>query len=240
MEYEMSKSFDKTVAAVKRVLTCIPMGTDGVQLDVGKFREAFKLTSEPKKRLAASISDILTLSDVVDTHGTWCIAEVQHPVYQLNLVSLHDVGRIVFNTRFDPILIFYDDGRPGEDDGDSGDSEDDSANEKALEAEDKERKAELADQTREEESDGEGENKSWGIEDASLSLKAEFNSRELQQLLDMKLIGPESSDPHSVEYLRMQLGQGVKKAKPAPKSKKAGPKSKKPAPKAKAAKKVGK
>lgn len=129
----MSKSFDKTVAATLRVLACVPADVNAAKLDVGQFRDAFKLTSEPKKKIAATISDILTLSDVVAVHGHWCIAELEHPRYQLNREV--ERGTIEFHKSFDPILVFYDDGLPGEDDGEGSDTEDEEANKRALDEE---------------------------------------------------------------------------------------------------------
>lgn len=83
----MSKTFNKTVKAVGKTLSVIPSIVGVAQLNIGEFREAFNLTSMGKAMLAKTIEDALTLSEIVDQYGAWAMAEIQHPVYQLNRVD---------------------------------------------------------------------------------------------------------------------------------------------------------
>lgn len=77
----MSKTFAKTAKALETMLLAVPPTVTRFLVDLGEFREAFKLTSQSKKALAASINDALSLSTIVDLFDYWFVAEVQHPVY---------------------------------------------------------------------------------------------------------------------------------------------------------------
>jgi len=248
----MSKTQQKLFAAVETTMRIVHhAGVTSTALDVKEFRTVFKLTSMGKGAIVKAIDDILTTDDIVARFGPWVLGEIEHPLYQLSQLTANHVR--FFQKEGDPIPSGVVESGLGTKVDNDGDTEDDAHNERALDQEAKERQAEKADPTREDEDEDpiEIERQAWekALAGFSTELKNEFNVAELEILWSQNLIGEQATEPHSIEYLRAQvgpkgaikpikdkvIGSKSKKVKAAPKAKKAEPKKTKPAPKAKKA-----
>ena len=194
----MSKTEMKLAAAVESLVRVVKQaGVMSVAVDIGTFRTMFGLTNMGRKAISRAIDDVLTTNGIVEQFGPWVLAEIEHPMYQLSMLT---ANRVVFDDGPKPGLVecFVQAGLGSKPIGD--DEEDDVANAKALDAADAERKAEDADK------DADWATFIESVEYTNL-IQACFNPTEVKILFDKGLVGGEDGEEEllSIEQLRKQL-----------------------------------
>ena len=94
MRKNETKTSSTLCAAIQQLLDTIPEDRDNVQIDVREFREVYKLTSIPKRRLALMINDALRTNKFwidacwTKTSDRWTLGEIEHPIYQMSRVDM--------------------------------------------------------------------------------------------------------------------------------------------------------